>query len=88
MASNTDDLGSRAGDPLDGANFDYVSDDVARPAQVDDLAERVEGDVRFDTSTRQMYATDASAYERTPIGVVLPTSTDDVAAVVQYCARR
>ncbi len=88
MASNTDDLGSRAVDPRDGADFDYVSDDVARPALVDDLEGLVEGDVRFDTYTRELYATDASAYERTPIGVVMPTSTDDVAAVMRYCARR
>ncbi|WP_142858573.1 FAD-binding and (Fe-S)-binding domain-containing protein [Salinigranum halophilum] len=88
MASNTDDLGSRAGDPLEGANFDYVSEDVARPALVDDLEGLVDGDVRFDSYTRELYATDASAYEQTPIGVVMPRSTDDVAAVMQYCARR
>ena len=88
MASNTDDFGSRGGDPREGGNFDYVSDDVARPALVDDLAERVEGDVRFDTYTRQLYATDASAYAATPIGVVMPRSTDDVSAVVRYCAAR
>jgi FAD/FMN-containing dehydrogenase/Fe-S oxidoreductase len=88
MASNTDESGSRAIDPLEEANFDYVSDDVARPALVDDLEGLVDGDVRFDTYTRQLYATDASAYERTPIGVVLPRTTDDVAAVMRYCARR
>ncbi|WP_152040665.1 FAD-binding and (Fe-S)-binding domain-containing protein [Salinigranum salinum] len=88
MASNTDESGSRTVDPLEEANFDYVSDDVARPALVDDLEGLVDGDVRFDTYTRQLYATDASAYERTPIGVVLPRSTDDVAAVMRYCARR
>jgi FAD/FMN-containing dehydrogenase/Fe-S oxidoreductase len=88
MASNTEDSGSRTGDPREGAAFDYVSDDVARPALVDDLERLVDGDVRFDSYTRQLYATDASAYERTPIGVVLPRSTDDVAAVMRYCARR
>ena len=48
----------------------------------------VAGDVRFDSYSRQLYATDASAYEVTPIGVVFPTSTADVAAVVKYCAAR
>ncbi|MFC6719244.1 FAD-binding and (Fe-S)-binding domain-containing protein [Natrialbaceae archaeon GCM10025810] len=70
------------------ATYDFVSDDVERPALVRDLRERVEGDVRFDTYTRQLYATDASAYAVTPIGVVFPESTDDVAATVAYCAER
>ncbi|MFB6157161.1 MAG: FAD-binding and (Fe-S)-binding domain-containing protein [Haloferacaceae archaeon] len=75
-----------AADPQ--ANYDYQSDDVARPGLMNDLDDLVAGDVRFDTYTRQLYATDASAYEATPIGVVFPTSTDDVAAVVEYCAER
>ncbi|QCJ45618.1 FAD-binding and (Fe-S)-binding domain-containing protein [Haloprofundus sp. MHR1] len=70
------------------ANYDYVGGDVARPGLVRDLQSRVDGDVRFDEYTRQLYATDASAYEVTPVGVVFPTSTADVAAVVDYCARR
>ncbi|MFC6872499.1 FAD-binding and (Fe-S)-binding domain-containing protein [Halobellus marinus] len=68
------------------ANYDYVNEDVERPGLVSDLAALVDGDVRFDTYTRQLYATDASAYEQTPIGVVLPKHTDDVAAVMEYCA--
>ncbi|NHN48031.1 FAD-binding protein [Halostella sp. JP-L12] len=72
----------------DRAEYDYVSDDVERPGLVEDLRGRIDGDVRFDTYTRQLYATDASAYEQTPIGVVYPTSTDDVSAVVTYCAMR
>ncbi|ELZ24620.1 FAD-linked oxidase domain protein [Haloterrigena salina JCM 13891] len=68
--------------------YDYVSNDVERPDLVTALRERIAGDVRFDTYTRQLYATDASAYEETPIGVVFPTSTEDVASVVTYCADR
>jgi FAD/FMN-containing dehydrogenase/Fe-S oxidoreductase len=70
------------------ATYDYTSEEVERPELVADLRDRIEGEVRFDTYTRQLYATDASAYEATPIGVVFPTSTDDVAAVVSYCADR
>nr|WP_233340939.1 FAD-binding and (Fe-S)-binding domain-containing protein [Haloprofundus sp. MHR1] len=75
-----------AADPR--AEYDYVGGDVARPGLVRDLESRVDGDVRFDEYTRQLYATDASAYEVVPIGVVFPTSTADVSAVVDYCARR
>ncbi|MDX1747588.1 MAG: FAD-binding oxidoreductase, partial [Halobacteriales archaeon] len=70
------------------ATYDYVEGEVDRPGLVSDLAERVDGDVRFDEYSRQLYATDASAYEVTPIGVVFPRSRDDVAAVMAYCADR
>ncbi|WP_435178835.1 FAD-binding and (Fe-S)-binding domain-containing protein [Halorussus sp. AFM4] len=70
------------------ADYDYESDGSVRPGLVSDLSARVDGDVRFDSYSRQLYATDASAYEMTPIGVVFPTDTDDVAAVMEYCADR
>ncbi|WP_122090717.1 FAD-binding and (Fe-S)-binding domain-containing protein [Halalkalicoccus subterraneus] len=72
----------------DRANYDYTNGDVERPDLVADLEDRVEGDVRFDEYSRELYATDASAYEVTPIGVVFPTATEDVAAVMAYCADR
>ena len=70
------------------AGFDYVGGDVARPGLVSDLDGLVDGEVRFDDYSRQLYATDASIYQRTPIGVVFPCNTADVAAVVGYCAER
>jgi len=74
---------------VDGrANYDYASDDVARPGLVADLEDRIEGAVRFDDYSRELYATDASIFEVTPVGVVFPRSTADVAAVVSYCAER
>ncbi|WP_049937078.1 FAD-binding and (Fe-S)-binding domain-containing protein [Haloplanus natans] len=75
-------------DPASAGDYDYRSDGVDRPGMVDDLNGLIAGDVRFDDYSRQLYATDASAYEMTPIGVVFPTSTADVAAVVEYCAER
>jgi FAD/FMN-containing dehydrogenase/Fe-S oxidoreductase len=80
MATNTPDP-----DPLDGGNFDYTGGEIDRPDLVDALDRRVDGDVRFDDYSKRLYATDASAYEVTPIGVVLPESTADVAAVHEYC---
>ncbi|MEF8788980.1 MAG: FAD-binding protein, partial [Haloarculaceae archaeon] len=68
------------------ADYDYVSEDVERPDLVAALNRRLDGEVRFDTYTRQLYATDASAYEVTPIGVVFPRHTEDVAGAVAYCA--
>ena len=83
----------RAGGPADPAaderaGYDYAGGDVDRPGLVSDLEGLVDGEVRFDEYTRTLYATDASAYEVTPIGVVFPTDTDDAAAAVGYCSRR
>jgi FAD/FMN-containing dehydrogenase/Fe-S oxidoreductase len=72
----------------DRADYDYVGGSVERPGLVSDLEARVDGEVRFDTYTRQLYATDASAYEVTPIGVVFPTSTADAANLVAYCSEQ
>jgi len=90
MASNRDPRPVGAAPPAvdDRSDYDYVGGTVERPDLVAALRERVAGDVRFDTYTRQLYATDASAYEVTPVGVVFPADTDDVAAVVSYCADR
>ncbi|EMA16609.1 FAD-binding and (Fe-S)-binding domain-containing protein [Haloarcula marismortui] len=70
------------------SNYDYQNETVARSGLVDDLQARVDGEVRFDEYSRQLYATDASLYEVLPIGVVYPQSTEDVAAVMSYCAQR
>lgn len=68
------------------ANYDYTGgEDVASPP-LRELETLVDGDVRLDAYTRQLYATDASIYEVTPLGVVFPRSADDVAAVVSHCS--
>jgi len=46
------------------------------------LRQSVRGDVRFDSSSRALYATDGSNYRQVPIGVVLPRDADDVIAAV------
>jgi FAD/FMN-containing dehydrogenase/Fe-S oxidoreductase len=89
MTTNSTTVFEEGDDTADHKSpYDFVSDEIDRPALVDDIRDRVAGDVRFDTYTRQLYATDASAYEITPIGVVFPKSTDDVATTVTYCADR
>ncbi|MEK6675407.1 MAG: FAD-binding oxidoreductase, partial [Planctomycetota bacterium] len=49
------------------------------------LKRTIRGDVRFDDLSRTLYATDASIYEMTPLGVVLPRDTNDVIATVKIC---
>ncbi|MFB6253274.1 MAG: FAD-binding and (Fe-S)-binding domain-containing protein [Halobacteriaceae archaeon] len=64
--------------------YDYQSpDDTSEIAQ--DLSSIIDGEIRFDEYSKQLYATDASAYEVEPIGVVLPRSTSDVKAIMEYC---
>ena len=43
-----------------------------------ELRATVRGEVRFDASTRAMYATDASNYRQVPIGLVIPKDAEDV----------
>ncbi len=43
------------------------------------------GDVRFDSSSRALYATDGSNYRQVPIGVVLPRDADDVLGAISVC---
>ncbi|HEX2835873.1 MAG TPA: FAD-linked oxidase C-terminal domain-containing protein [Thermoanaerobaculia bacterium] len=47
-----------------------------------ELKRHVRGEVRFDDGSRALYATDASNYRQTPIGVVVPRDADDVVATV------
>ncbi len=49
------------------------------------LRARVRGEIRFDNASRALYATDASNYRQTPIGVVLPRDAADVEAAVAAC---
>jgi FAD/FMN-containing dehydrogenase/Fe-S oxidoreductase len=49
------------------------------------LRAQVRGDVRFDNSSRALYATDGSNYRQVPIGVVLPRDADDVLAAISIC---
>ena len=49
------------------------------------LEREVEGEVRFDTQARALYATDASNYREVPVGVVIPKSLEDVERAVAVC---
>ena len=46
------------------------------------LARNIKGAVLFDQASRGRYATDASIYQMEPLGVIVPETTDDVAAAL------
>ena len=52
------------------------------------LARDLGGEVRFDTASRALYATDLSIYRQVPIGVVIPRDVADVEATVAACRAR
>ena len=50
------------------------------------LADRVDGEVRFDPGTRGTYAYDGSNCRQPPLGVMVPRSADAAAAAISVCA--
>src|SRR5436309_10239817 len=59
---------------------------VRRDSLVRYLRRHVAGEVRFDDTSRKLYATDASHYAGRPLGVVIPRTEDDLAVTVQIAA--
>ncbi len=51
------------------------------------LRPRLAGELRDDAMTRALYATDASLYQITPLGVLFPRHADDVQAALEVAAR-
>src|SRR5438552_1817412 len=60
------------------SGYRRASDNVDAEALASELRRRIRGEVRFDTGSRALYATDASNYRQVPIGVVIPRDADDV----------
>jgi FAD/FMN-containing dehydrogenase/Fe-S oxidoreductase len=61
-------------------------DDTARQALGRALEDALEGEVRFDSTTRAAYASDSSNYRQVPLGVVFPRGHEDMVAVARLAA--
>ncbi|MHA4738081.1 FAD-binding and (Fe-S)-binding domain-containing protein [Dyadobacter sp. MSC1_007] len=48
------------------------------------LAQRLEGDLFYDNTMRTLYATDASAYREMPLAVAIPKSIGDLKTLISY----
>jgi FAD/FMN-containing dehydrogenase/Fe-S oxidoreductase len=59
------------------------SNELKRAVLARHLRQHVEGEVRFDATSRRLYSTDGSIYHVEPLGVVMPRGAEDVVAVVQ-----
>jgi len=51
---------------------------------LEELAGRIEGDLRTDPVHRRLYSTDASVYQQLPLGVVCPRHRADCEAIVRF----
>src|SRR5438128_12038354 len=47
------------------------------------LHKHIQGEVRFDKTSRRLYSTDASIYKIEPLGVVIPRTAADLHVAVQ-----
>ncbi len=63
-------------------------DEQQRGRIVDDLRGIVKGELLFDDLSRALYSTDASIFQITPAGVVVPRDEDDVQALVRYASEQ
>jgi FAD/FMN-containing dehydrogenase len=65
------------------------SREAMKPNAAEELASalkrKIDGEVRFDSGSRALYASDLSIYRQVPIGVVVPRSYDDVIKTVALC---
>ena len=62
---------------------DHGSDRTTRLRRA--LADRVDGEIRFDAGSRAAYATDGSNFRQVPIGVVVPRSVDAAVEAIAAC---
>src|SRR5450631_2117472 len=68
-----------------------IASSPAQSAQLDAsaleaaLRRHLRGEVRFDSGSRALYATDGSNYRLVPIGIVIPRDKEDVLATVALC---
>jgi FAD/FMN-containing dehydrogenase/Fe-S oxidoreductase len=69
------------------ATTSLVGTDIASTGLERDLAEAVDGEVRFDAGTRAAYSTDASNFRQVPVGVVLPRTVEAAEAAVAVCRK-
>jgi FAD/FMN-containing dehydrogenase/Fe-S oxidoreductase len=53
-----------------------------------ELRALVRGEVRFTDQDRMLYSTDASIYQVSPIGVVVPADAQDVSQLLRFCNER
>src|SRR5580658_1817671 len=57
--------------------------ELKRDALAKHLRTAIQGEVRFDATSRKLYSTDASIYQIEPVGVVIPKTIEALQTAVQ-----
>jgi FAD/FMN-containing dehydrogenase/Fe-S oxidoreductase len=68
--------------PPDNASMSD-STELKRAVLAQHLRRHVQGEVRFDPTSRRLYSTDGSIYRIEPLGIVVPRTVEDIVTVVQ-----
>jgi FAD/FMN-containing dehydrogenase/Fe-S oxidoreductase len=53
-------------------------------SRLDSLANDLDGEIKYDTLTRAIYSTDASAYREEPLAVAWPENTTDIKKLLEF----
>ncbi len=64
-----------------------MKDEQLREKLIRELRSAIQGEIRFDGITRHLYSTDASDYQKVPMGVVIPANIDDICAGVRIAGK-
>lgn len=64
-----------------------IASQMVNPDFVSELRKRFTGDLRLDPASRILYSTDASIYQITPLGVILPKTQEDLHMAVELAAK-
>lgn len=56
-------------------------------AELQQLSNRLSGELKFDHAIRTLYATDASEYQELPVAVALPKSETDIRELIAFANR-
>lgn len=65
-----------------------VSQRLAQIEALQALGEQIQGELLTDPVSQLLYSTDASIYQQTPLGAVLPQSAEDLAHIVAFARER
>ena len=57
------------------------------PEKLEALADQLEGTLHYDTVTRKIYATDASAYRELPLAVAIPKTVEDIQKLILFAKK-
>ncbi len=54
---------------------------------LEDLEKQLQGELKYDTLSKALYATDASVYRKIPLAVAFPKTVDDIQELVRFAGK-